>query len=279
MKAFRKIAAILTLTFRESLARKTFIAFFILSTLLHLFLIFALDVSAIDGAMTMLSVFGSELNAFDKIDFQKIITDIQSGIAFLAFFGGIILSLFATANLIPNMLERGSIELLISKPLPRPVIFLARFVGAQIIVALNVTYLIAGSWLILSLKTGLWHWPYLYSIAMVIATFAMLYALVSLVGVTTRSASVSIMVAYIAILLSTLLVQKDELYAFLTGKVYYYLLEALYQVLPKTSELSLINYALVKGQPVETWTALWTSFLAAAAMLSAAIVIFTKKDF
>lgn len=271
-----KIWALFAFTFRESLARKTFIAFFVLSTLLHLFLMFALNVSAIDGAVAIVSFFGKDLEVFD---IQKMITGVQSGIAYMAFFGGIILSLFATANLVPNMLERGSIELLVSKPLPRPLIFLARFAGAQTIVALNVTYLIAGSWLILSLKTGLWHWPYLYSILMVIATFAMLYALVSLIGVTTRSASVSIMIVYTALFVSPLLVQKDRIYAFLSSKVYYYILEGFYHLLPKTFELGQINQALVTGLPVATWSALWTSLLSAAAMLSAAIFIFSKKDF
>ena len=279
MKTVWKIGAICSFTFRESLARKTFVAFFILSTLLHLFLIFALNVDAIDGAMPMISLFGKDLEALGQVDIQKMITGIQSGIAFVAFFGGIILSLFATANLIPNMLERGSIELLVSKPLSRPLIFLARFLGAQSIVALNVTYLIAGSWLILSLKTAIWHWPYLYSILMVIASFAMMYALVSLIGVTTRSASVSIMVVYTVIFLSPLLVQKDRIYAFLSSKIYYYVLEGIYHLLPKTFELGQINQALVMGRPVESWFAMWTSFISAAVMLSTAIVVFNKKDF
>ncbi|HEX9655016.1 MAG TPA: ABC transporter permease subunit [bacterium] len=279
MKTLVKIWAILALTFRESLARKTFVAFFALSSILHLFLIFAMNVDAIDGAMAMVSLFGKDIDALDKTGILKVITGIQSGIAFVAFFGGIILSLFATANLIPNMLERGNIELLVSKPLSRPLIFFARFVGAQLIVALNVTYLIAGSWLILSLKTGIWHGPYLYSILMVIATFAMLYALVSLLGITTRSASVSIMVVYTVLFVSPLLVQKDRIYAFLSSKIYYYLLEGLYHLLPKTFEMGQINQALVIGQPVATWSALWTSLISAAVMLSAAILIFTKKDF
>jgi ABC-type transport system involved in multi-copper enzyme maturation permease subunit len=279
MKTLLKISGILSFTFRESLARKTFIAFFILSTLLHLFLIFALDVDAIDGAISMVTLFGKDVETPGNIDIQKIITGIQSGIAFVAFFGGIILSLFATANLIPNMLERGSIELLVSKPLPRPLIFFARFLGAQSIVAINVTYLIAGSWLILSLKTGVWHWQFLYSILMVVAAFAITYALVSLIGVTTRSASVSIMVVYTVLFVSPLLVEKDRVYALLSSKVYYYLLEGLYQILPKTFELGQINQALVMGQPIDSWSALWTSLISAAAMLGAAMFIFTKKDF
>ncbi len=276
MKTLLKIRAICAFTFRESLARKTFIAFFVLSSLLHLFLIFALDVDAIDGARAMVSLFGKDLEAFAKID---IVTFIQAGISYLAFFGSILLSLFATANLIPNMLERGSVELLVSKPLTRPLIFLARFIGAQSVMALNVTYLIAGSWLVLSLKTGIWHWPYLYSILMVIAAFAMMYALSSLVGITTRSASVSIMVVFTVIFFSSLLFQKDRIYAFLPSKISYYLFEVLYHVLPKTYELAQINSALVNGQPVIAWSALWTSLVSAAFLLSAAIFIFSRKDF
>jgi ABC-type transport system involved in multi-copper enzyme maturation permease subunit len=278
MNTLRKMWAIVALTFKETLARKTFIAFFGLATLLHVFFIFAMNVDMVDGALSMVKVMGQDVKG-DQIDVEKVIIGIESVIAMIVFTGGIFLSIFASASLIPNMLEKGHIEILISKPLSRSLLFLARYAGALFIMAVNVSYLIGGTWLILSVKTGIWNLPYLYSIPMVMIAFAIMYALMALVGVTTRSPGVSVMVAYTVLFFSPLLVQKDEIYAFLSNNVYYYLLEGIYHLLPKTFELGEINQALVMSKPIESWGALLTSTLAGAVMLSAATYIFVKKDF
>jgi len=279
MRTLSKIWALITYTFRESFAKKTFIAFFGLSTLMHLFFILALNIDVVDGAMAMVQIMGQDVNNAQKFDVHKMIVGIESVIATVVFSGGIFLSIFATASLIPSMLEKGSVELLVSKPLSRFEIFIGRFLGAQSIMVFNVTYLIAGTWLILSAKTGVWYLPYLYSIPMVVVAFAILYALMALIGVTTRSAGVSIMVAYTVLFVSPWLVQKDKIYALLSSKVYYYLLEGIYHVLPKTFELGEINQALVMGRAIDGWSALWTSCAAGGVMLSLAVYIFTQKDF
>ncbi len=271
-----KFLSIIKYTFRESFAKKTFITFFGLSTILHLFFIFALNIDIIDGAMAMINVMGQEV---EKTDIRKILITVQSAIAGVAFAGGIFLSIFATANFIPSMLEKGHIELLISKPLARYQILLGKYLGAQANIAFNVVYLILGSWLIMSLKTGIWYFQYLYTIPMVIATFAIVYALMVLVGVLSRSPGVTIMVAFSVFFLSQFLMTKDQIYAFLNSKFYYYLLEGFYHVLPKISELGEMNITLVLGKPIESWMPLWTSAISGAVMLSVATYIFAKKDF
>ena len=264
-------------TFRESFAKKTFMAFFILSTLLHLFFIFALNIDMVDGARAMVQVFGNDVDNARKVDIEKILIVIESGIATAAYSVGIFLSIFATANLVPSMLERGSIDLLVSKPLSRPLIFLGRYLGALAIVIFNITYLILGNWLILSLKTGFWYSPYLLSIPVVVATFAIMYALMSLVGVTTRSTGFTMTVPYAIIFLSPLLIERDRLYAISEGL--YYLAQGLYHVLPKIVQIGRINQELVMGQSFGGWSPLWTSGLAGSVMLLGAILIFARKEF
>jgi len=271
-----KFLSIIIFTFRESFAKKTFITFFGLSTILHLFFIFALNVDVIDGAMAMINVMGQDV---DETNIRKILITVQSAIAGVAFAGGIFLSIFATASFIPSMLESGHIELLISKPLHRYQILLGKYLGAQLNIAFNVIYLIVGTWLIMSLKTGIWYFQYLYTIPMVIATFAIVYALMVLVGVLSRSPGVTIMVAFSVFFLSQFLMVKDQIYAFLNSKFYYYLLEGFYHGLPKISELGEMNITLVLGKPIESWMPLWTSAISGAVMLSIATYIFSKKDF
>ncbi len=279
MSVLLKTWALVRHTVRESLARKTFIAFFTISTIVLIFMILALNIEAVEAGMAMVQVMGQDINKSDGFDIQKIIMDIEAVIAVVMFSGGIFLSIFATASLVPNMLEKGYIELLVSKPLTRTQIILGRYLGAVAIMGLNVIYLIGGTWLILSIKTGVWYQPYLYSIPMIIVTFAIVHALMVLVGVTTRSTGVTIMVAYTLLFLSPFLQQKDKIYALLSSKVYYYLLESLYQILPKTFELGEMNHALVVGRPIDSWVPLWTSCVVGVVLLSSATLIFSRKDF
>lgn len=279
MKTFAKIHALVALTFRESFAKKTFITFFALSTILHLFFLFALNVDVVDAGLAMVKVLGQDVSDTSTIDVKEMLVGIQSVIATVVFAGGIFLSIFATASLVPTMLEKGNIDLLISKPLSRTQILLARYIGALSIMVFNVTYLVGGTWLILSAKTGIWYVPYLYSIPMVMVAFAIIYALMSLVGVVTKSAGVTIMIAYSLLFFSPFWEQKDTLYAVLTSKIYYYVLEGIYYVLPKTFELGEINQALVMGKPVTTWMPLWSSAIAAVFIFTTAVVIFNRKDF
>lgn len=279
MTFFRKLYALISLTFKESFAKKTFIAFFALSTLVHLFFILALNIEVVSGALAIVKVFGQDVQLSPEIDLQEMIVGIQSVFGTAVFAGGIFLSIFATASLIPSMLEKGSIELLVSKPLSRIVIFLGRFLGALSIVIFNVGYFIVGTWLILGIKTGIWYFPYLYSILMVVIAFATMYALMALVGVTTRSAGVCIMVAFTAFFLSQFLVQREKLYSVVTGKIYHYFVDGLYHVLPKTFELGEINLALITQQPITGWSAFWTSLMAAAIIFGLATFIFARKDF
>jgi len=279
MRMIPKIWALVRHTFTESFAKKTFIAFFAISSLVHIALISALNVDAIEAGLALVTVFGKEVQSGGGIDLHDLIIGVQRVIAFWMFFGGIFLSIFATASLMPTMLAKGNVELLVSKPLRRWQILLGRYLGAMFVMAFNVVYLIGGTWLILSIKTGIWYQPYLYSIPMVIVAFGIMYAVMRLVGITAQSAGVTVMVAYSLLFLDVILQQKEKIYALLSSKSYYYFLEVLYQVTPKTIELGQMNEALVIGRPVDDWTPLWTSCAVGLALLLSSTLIFSRKDF
>lgn len=112
-----KLMAVIQLTIRESLAKKTFIAFFAISTIFNLLLVFALNLDIVDGFESSVTIFGNE--ADQLIDIRDIIFRVQEAIASSLYVVGIFLALFATSSLIPSFLQKGSIDLLISKPLSR----------------------------------------------------------------------------------------------------------------------------------------------------------------
>jgi len=272
-----KLLSIIQLTFKESLAKKTFIAFLGISTLVNLLFIFALNLDIVDGAQSYISVFGQE--SHEAFDLEKIIITVQGAISIFLFTGGIFLSLFATSSLIPSMLDPGSVDLLISKPVSRLMILSGRFLGAVSIVAFNVFYMVIFSWLILSIKTGMWYAGFLQSGVMIVISFAILFTLMTFLGLLTKSGPFSLMITYMILFFSPMLLQRDQIYALLSSKIYGYLLDGLYHFLPKTAELGKITEQLVRGVQVTDWLPFWTSLFFGIFLFSASSLLFQRKNF
>src|SRR5260370_9205475 len=111
------------------------------------------------------------------------VRNVYGGIATFLYIWGMFLGVFASAGLIPSVLEPGRIELILSKPVSRTHILLGRYAGNLLVVACNIAYLVLGVWLILGWKTEIWSPVFLVSIATTTFGFAVLLAVVGVVGV------------------------------------------------------------------------------------------------
>lgn len=273
----RQTFALVELTFREAFARKIFMAFMGISTLVCLLFIFALNLDIVDGFQASVSFFGKQAPQLARV--EDVLKTLESLIALGLFTGGVFLSLFATSNLIPGLLQPGNIDLLLSKPISRPQILLGRYLGAVAIVAFNIVYLVFFSWLILSLKTGLWNTGFLASSLLIIITFAILYGFMTLLALLSQSGAFALMGTYFVIFFSPLLLQRDQIYALLSHRIYGFILDGLYYFFPKTPELGKMTGNLVIGIPVQSWMPLWSSLLFGFLMLALSLLIFTRKNY
>jgi len=102
-----------------------------------------------------------------------------------------------TAGFIPNMLRKGAIDLLITKPLSRPTILLYKYLGGLLFVVLLCTVTVGGVYLAVGLRTGLWNPGVLWSILGITFYFAILYACSTLFGVLSRNTIVCIVVTIV----------------------------------------------------------------------------------
>jgi ABC-2 family transporter protein len=100
-----------------------------------------------------------------------------------------------TAFFVPNMLRKGTIDLLLAKPLHRATLLAFKYLGGLLFVFLNLGVVVAGVWLVLGLRTGIWAWGFLASVPALTFYFAVLYAVSLLCGVLTRSPIVCILVS------------------------------------------------------------------------------------
>ncbi len=107
---------------------------------------------------------------------------------------GLLIAILVTANIIPQTFEPGTLNLLLSKPLGRAGLYIAKFVGGCIFVALCASVLFVGIWLWMGLALGIWERSTLISIPLYIIVFAIYYSVSGFVGLTTRSTILAIVV-------------------------------------------------------------------------------------
>lgn len=105
----------------------------------------------------------------------------------------LLLSTIITAFFIPNMLRKGTVDLLLAKPIARPTLLLYKYVGGLLFIFLNTILVVAGIWLVLGLRTNLWGVGFLLSIPVLMFQFAMYYAVSTLFAVLSRSPIVAIL--------------------------------------------------------------------------------------
>jgi ABC-type transport system involved in multi-copper enzyme maturation permease subunit len=106
----------------------------------------------------------------------------------------LIISVVLTAFFIPNMLRKGTVDLLIVKPIQRPVLLIYKYLGGLTFVFLNTTVAITGVWLALGLRSGIWANNFLFMIPTITFFFAILYAVSTFFSVISRSPIVAILV-------------------------------------------------------------------------------------
>lgn len=99
----------------------------------------------------------------------------------------LILSVIITAFFVPNMLRKGSIDLLLVKPISRPGLLIHKYFGGLLFILINTLVAIAGVWLVLGLRSGIWAPGLLLTIFSLTFYFAILYSVSVLFSVLTES--------------------------------------------------------------------------------------------
>jgi len=264
-------------TFREAVVCWVFWGLFGLSTALILFLLFLMRIDVVEGARATISLFGQSTGK--AIEVAKLVRGAHSTVAAFLYMMGMFLAVFASATLMPAALERGRVEVLLSKPVRRRHLLLARYGANWLVVALNTCYLIVGVWLIIGWKTGVWYPSFLWAIPTTLLMFAVLLAVVALVAVLSESAALVTMITFALMVVSPILAQHRLMMKLLSSEWSRLLWKGFYQALPKFYDVGRINMDLVMGRAVASWAPLWTSAAFGAVVLAAALWWFQRKDF
>jgi ABC-type transport system involved in multi-copper enzyme maturation permease subunit len=282
-----KSLAMVALTIREAIMRGTLLFYFAVGNIIIVVVAYAVGRSP-DGSTVLL--FGNPValkNVVDlnPVDFLLIQLFRSSNFAIM------FLGIFAVAGLIPSMLEKGTAELYLSKPLSRTSLLLSRSLGATTGVALNILYFGVAIWLVFGIKVGVWHWKFLLACLLAATAFTFFFSVAAFTGLVTRSQGFSIMLAFLFWFFSGALAAREfGLYRLWDNAVYHRVLDGLFYTTPQVSGM-LENAARVIGKnPFERMLAPQAladftimpfvySLLSATLIFALAAYFFSKQDY
>lgn len=286
-----QLPAMLLLTARELWARKIVVGVFVVSTLAWVLMAFALNLDIVDGALVGMRLFGQDAGAptetvrndagevvREALTLTRLVVGVEQFVAGAAYWLGTLLGLFATAPLLAGLLERGHVDLLLSKPVSRVRLLAGHVVGVWLVMLALAVYLMGAVWLVMSIKTGVWNASFLLSIGVVLAMFSVMYAVVVLVVVAWQSTALALITAYGLIFASIILAARDEL-APQIRPPWRQVFLGFYHALPKFAEVTATLSQLVEGQAVASWYPVFSSLAFGALLYAGAAAWFSRKDF
>ena len=99
---------------------------------------------------------------------------------------GIILALIATASTFPSLMESGGIDIVLSKPISRPKLFLGKYAGAMVFILLQALIFVGLTFLVVGIRWKHWLWGYLWVVPLLVLLFSYVFCFTALFGVITR---------------------------------------------------------------------------------------------
>jgi ABC-type transport system involved in multi-copper enzyme maturation permease subunit len=283
----RVLAANIEEVFREAAARWTLVAYFTVSSLFVLLFAVAVNLDVVNGALAGAKIFGQNVHmGRQTVDLDKLVLGFESGFAGFLYVVGTFLAIFATAHLVPRLMEKGTVDLYLSRPVGRVPLLLSRYLGGLLLAASNVVYLLGAMWLLVIWKTRLVHPRFFFAAGIILFGIAALMAFAFLVGTLTSSTAVSIMATFAVFFLSIVLFNLHGHTAIFSSEWAVWLVNGLYWACPKTVEIGRAVVGLVSGEngPIRDRGALALApFLSTGLFglfsLTLACLRFRRKDF
>jgi len=104
-----------------------------------------------------------------------------------------LLAVVITAFFVPNMIQKGALDLVIAKPIGRIQLLLYKYVGGLSFAFLLFAFTVLGIYLLVGIRMGIWSPVFLAAIPVLTVQFAILYSVSVLFGVLTRGSIVAIL--------------------------------------------------------------------------------------
>ena len=237
--------AVITDAFRESRDRKIFWVMILLSVLVAAGMFcFAFEPGKVNILFGMWVVETPQFTSLGVLRTDRIAAIVVDGIMDTILGGlGVLLSIIATASFFPTFLERGSIDVALSKPMQRWRLFLYRYLSGMVFVSVQAIVFVLLTFLVAGVRWKVWLPGYVLSIPLVVLLFSYLYCISSLVAVFTRSTVPAVLLTMFAWAGITGVQGLDDAFLYITpewqeNKQAFAAIHTARWVLPKTQDVT-----------------------------------------
>jgi ABC-type transport system involved in multi-copper enzyme maturation permease subunit len=249
------------------------------------------------GAHELSLFFGALSTPLTDASLAETVVAMQIGVAqlFVGFIGMLIL-LSVCGSFVPNMLQKGTIDLILARPISRGGLLLSKYVGVLIFIFGFTTVLLTGCWLGISWRSGYWNPWFIVCALTGTAQFAVLYAVALLFGVWTRSSNIATLLSLSIWGASSTVSGLHHVGGWLDNfPRIQQMLTAAYYVLPNTPDLASLNLLFLSRSylspeayertiapqipEIDWWVSGGTTVLFTVATLAFAVWLFRRKDF
>ncbi|HUI11122.1 MAG TPA: ABC transporter permease subunit [Bacteroidota bacterium] len=275
-----KIFALVKGTVRELASKAVLYVLAGISTFILIVAALAIGASSSDQGMTI-TFFGNPIGTpVPRETLSTMAGALEASLAGGLFFGVVVFGLFGTAGVIPDALEKGTVDIYLSKPIARWQLLAGKYLGSVAVIFLNIVYFIGAIWLVLGIKAGVWNTHFLLSALLMTYVFACLYAIVTFLGVVSRNMAIAIIggFLYLFFIANPLEGREAGLYLLSGSGVYRGILDGLYYLLPQIPAMEAGAMRIVAGEGT-TYVPFLQSFLSAGTLLGGAAWILYKRDF
>jgi ABC-type transport system involved in multi-copper enzyme maturation permease subunit len=201
-----------------------------------------------------------------------------------AFFGGyfgfmLFLMVFGSAALVPSFLNKGRVELTLSKPISRYRLLSMKFLSVFIIMCGILIVSCTILWGVLSFRLGVTSGYFFYGLLYACLEFLAIYAIVFFLGAVAQSTVVAIMGYFIIRVGSDLLANREVVYQFLGDSIWKTILDTAYHILPKIGEMSDNFGSLMKGSGFVHTYPIYSTLGISLVIFLISLLIFRHRDY
>jgi len=191
----------------------------------------------------------------------------------------VFLIVMASAGLIPTMFMRGQAEFYLSKPVSRTSLLLNKLLAIWLIYGGVMVFAGAIVYGVTVLVYGLFDWKILFLFALNLVRIFIWLSITVTVGVVSGSTTMSIITAFLVWIAQFILLMHDQIKVIVSSQIFGYVVDTLYYIVPKMSQIGNLADALALGKPVESWQPLFTSLLFSVVLIYVATLVFNRKDY
>ncbi|HGY91189.1 MAG TPA: ABC transporter permease [Planctomycetes bacterium] len=193
------------------------------------------------------------------------------------------LFLAACAGYFPGLMKEGAVDVVLAKPVPRWLVFLGRFVGGLILLAIVLlvaqTILFVG----LALKTGIWHTGAYASFPLLIFVAALLYAIIALLGIAFNSSNLALFGGYFLYLgvdtVMSILIGLRKEGTFDEFETFGKIIDGMQASVPNFGMLKSLACVSVLSVPAFPWQPFMVASAWLVGALGLAFFLFRRRDF